>query len=260
MSDMRQLVRDAGDDEWTVRSLAVTYRDHHRLAMHVHPWAQLVYAATGVMRVTTPDASWLVPPTRAIWMPAGVPHEIAMRGSVAMRTLYLAPTLDALPPACRALEVAPLLRELVLHVVALRMLDVRRLEHARLVGLLLDLLAADPPAPLGLPLPRDLRARAFADRLLADPGSNDPLASLARGAGASLRTLQRLFAAETGLSLEAWRHRARMQHAVVLLSTGASVTETALDSGYRSASAFVAAFKKSVGTTPARHRAASCRS
>jgi AraC-like DNA-binding protein len=103
-------------------------------------------------------------------------------------------------------------------------------------------------------LPRDPRARAFADRLLTEPGGAASLAALARGSGASLRTLQRLFLAETGLSLETWRGRVRMQQAVVSLSSGRPVTEAALDAGYQSASAFIAAFRRTFGVTPARWR------
>jgi AraC-like DNA-binding protein len=128
--------------------------------------------------------------------------------------------------------------------------------HARLEGLLVDLLADAETVPLELPLPADPRARAFAERLLADPGADTGFADLARGSGASLRTLQRLFLAETALSLEAWRGRARMQQAVVSLSNGAPVTSAALDAGYQSASAFIAAFKRAFGVTPARWRAA----
>ncbi|WP_430426317.1 helix-turn-helix transcriptional regulator [Phenylobacterium sp.] len=164
-----------------------------------------------------PDAAWLAPPTRAIW-------------------------------------VAPLLKELILHVVQLGMLDVDDLGHARIEGLLLDLLADAQTVPFQLPLPTDPRARAFADRILADPGAEAALAALAKAAGASLRTLQRLFLAQTSLSLEAWRGRARMQQAVVSLSNGAPVTEAALDAGYQSASAFIAAFQKAFGVTPARWR------
>ena len=254
MSLARQNSRDP--DGFPVRGLAVTYRDGHVLDRHTHPWAQLVYAASGTMRVAVPDAAWLVPPTRAIWVPGGTPHEIHMRGTVAMRTLYLAPSGDdARLAACRAIEVAPLLRELILHIVRLGMLDVDDPAHARLEDLLVDLLAAGETAPLELPLPRDPRARSFAERLLAQPGAPGSLAGLAQGSGASLRTLQRLFLTETGLSLEAWRGRARMQQAVVSLSGGEPVTTAALDAGYQSPSAFIAAFKRAFGVTPARWRA-----
>ena len=256
MSNLRQTVRDP--DGFPVRGLAVTYRDGHRLDRHVHPWAQLVYAATGVMSVATPQAAWLVPPTRAIWVPGGTPHQIDMRGAVAMRTLYLAPGgEDPRLAECRAIEVTPLLRELILHIVRLGLLDAADPGHARLEGLLTDLLAQGETAPLVLPLPQDARARGFAERLLADPSATTPLAELARGSGASLRTLQRLFLAETGMPLEAWRGRVRMQQAVVSLSGGAAVTEVALDAGYRSVSAFIAAFKRAFGTTPSRYRARS---
>lgn len=174
-----------------------------------------------------------------------------------MRTLYLAP--DGPPPVlalCRAIEVAPLLRELILHIVRIGMLDVNHPGHARLEGLLLDLLAVGETAPLELPLPSDSRARAFAERILSEPGAQTSLTDLARGAGASLRTLQRLFLAGTGLSLETWRARARMQQAMVALSNGAPVTLAALDAGYQSPSAFIAAFKRTFGVTPARWRAA----
>jgi AraC-like DNA-binding protein/quercetin dioxygenase-like cupin family protein len=242
-------------DGFPVRGLASTYRDGHRLDRHTHPWAQLVYAVSGTMRVATPDATWLTPPTRAIWVPGGTPHEIEMRGTVAMRTLYLAPS-ESHPrlATCRAIEVEPLLRELILHIVRIGMLQADDPGHGRLEDLLVDLLARAQTAPLQLPLPKDARAAGFADRLLAEPGSAAPLAELARGAGASLRTLQRLFQAETGLSLEAWRGRARMQQAVVSLSAGAPVTEAALDAGYQSASAFVAAFRRAFGVTPGRYR------
>lgn len=250
---MRQNARDP--DGFPVRGLAVTYRDGHRLDRHTHPWGQLVYAASGVMSVATPQAAWLVPPTRAIWVPGGTPHEIRMRGTVAMRTLYLAPNgADERLAACRALEVAPLLRELILHIVRIGMLRVGDPAHDRLEGLLLDLLAAGETAPLVLPLPTDPRARGFAERLLAEPEATTPLADLARGAGASVRTLQRLFLAQTGLSPEAWRGRVRMQQAVVSLSAGVPVTQAALDCGYDSVSAFIAAFKRAFGTTPGRYR------
>jgi AraC-like DNA-binding protein len=185
-----------------------------------------------------------------------VPHEILMQGETAMRTLYLSPEQAADSPTRTAvLEVSPLLRELILHILKIGMLAPGQPEHDRLAGLLNDLLVRAPPQDLGLPLPQDARALALATRLQAAPGEQADLAVLARTAGASLRTLQRLFPGETGLTLEAWRQKARLIAAVAALSGGTSVTTTALDCGYDSVSAFITAFKRQFGVTPGRYRA-----
>ena len=245
-----------GDGHW-VRSLATTHPDGARLARHAHVWGQVAFCDSGVMHVLSDQAAWLSPPTRAIWLPAGVGHEIVMKGEVATRFLYIDPELTGrLPPQVQVLEVKPLLRHLILHILELRMLDPRRPEHGRLAELLIDLLAEARPQDLALPLPRDNRALAMAQRLRDAPGGVAPLAELARGAGASLRTLQRLFPAETGLTLEAWRQKARLITAVAMLSGGAPVAVTAADCGYESPSAFIAAFKRQFGVTPGRYQAA----
>jgi AraC-like DNA-binding protein len=243
-------------DGFDVRSLALTLRHGAALGWHDHPWGQLVFASTGVMRVMTEAATWLVPPTRAIWLPAGVAHRIEIRGEVAMRTLYIAPDRAAgLAADVGALEVAPLLRELILHILRLGMLDPGRPEHDRLAGVLVDLLNQARRQDLFLPLPSDPRARRLAERLTDVAGAGPDLAQLAEGAGASLRTLQRLFPRQTGLTLEAWRRKARLVHAVACLSSGATVGQAALDCGFHSLGAFIAAFTRQFGVTPGRYLA-----
>jgi AraC-like DNA-binding protein/quercetin dioxygenase-like cupin family protein len=238
-----------------VRSLAETYRTGGRIPRHVHPWGQLAYATTGVMHIRTPGSVWVTPPTRAVWLPPDLPHEILMRGETALRTLYIDPETAAhLPATETVLEVKPLLRELILHILTIGMLGPERPEHERLTGLLIDLLQTARPQDLALPLPRDRRALALAETIQAWPGDRADLADLARGAGASLRTLQRLFPEQTGLSLELWRQKARMVNAVALLCAGQSVTATAIDSGYDSLSAFITAFRRQFGVTPGRYR------
>jgi AraC-like DNA-binding protein len=242
-------------DGYLVRSGATTYPDGWRLDRHNHPWGQLAFCNSGVMRVESDRAAWLSPPTRAIWLPAGVAHAIVMKGEVATRFLYLAPELAApLPAGPEVLEVAPLLRELILYILKRRMLHPDQPSEARQARLLIDLLVEARRVDLALPLPHDRRALALAQRLQAAPGETAPLAELASAAGASLRTLQRLFPAETGLTLEAWRQKARLLAAVARLSEGAPVAVTAADCGYESPSAFIAAFKRQLGVTPGRYR------
>ena len=244
----------AGDGFW-VRSTAGTHPSGGVIARHHHAWGQLAYAISGVMHIATPTALWITPPTRAVWIPPGRTHEITMQGATAMRFLYIDPvTAGGLPGEEVVIEVAPLLRELILHILGIGMLGPGDPAHERLTGLLIDLLIAAPRQDLALPLPRDHRALAAAERLRAEPGENASLAEMARRAGASLRTLQRLFPDETGLTLEAWRQKARLIAAVALLANGAAVTTTALDCGYDSPSAFITAFKRQFGVTPGRYR------
>jgi len=208
------------------------------------------------MRVLGDTATWLSPPTRAIWLPAGVAHEIVMRGEVATRFLYICPELAApLTTQPEVLEVAPLLRELILHILRIRMLHPDKPEQDRLARLLIDLLIEARRLDLMLPLPSDRRALALAEQLQESPADPSSLSDLARRAGASLRTLQRLFPAETGLNPEAWRQKARLIWSITRLSGGASVTAAAFDCGYDSPSAFITAFKRQFGVTPGRFHA-----
>jgi AraC-like DNA-binding protein len=233
------------------------YPNGLRLDWHDHDWAQLTFCLAGVMRVASEHAIWLSPPTRAVWLPAAVQHAIDMQGEVAARFLYLSPELSqTLPAEPVVFEVPPLLRELILHILTIRTLHADRPAEARLAGLVVDLLRAARRTDLALPLPADRRARVLAERLQAAPADQASLAALALAAGASLRTMQRVFPAETGLTLEAWRQKARLIAAVAALSGGAPVTTTALDCGYESPSAFIAAFKRQFGMTPGRYRAA----
>jgi len=240
--------------ELLVRTLAVGYPSGTTLDRHAHRWAQLVYASEGVMTVQTEDGTWVVPSHRAVWIPAGVSHSITMSGWVSMRTLYLVPRLAmTLPGRCCVVAVSPLLRQLILHVISEGPLRRDAPAHRRLIAFLLDQLRALPAVPLELPLPRDGRALRAAVRLRDDPGAAASVDTIAREAGASRRTLERIFQTETGMSLGRWRQQARLLHAMRLLAGGESVTTTALEVGYDSVSAFIAAFSTVLGTTPGRY-------
>jgi AraC-like DNA-binding protein len=213
----------------------------------------LLFASTGAMTVTGDRTSWMIPPGRAVLIPAGVPHAIRMWGDVAMRSLYFpvtapVPVFDA--GTCRVISVTPLLRELILRVAAMAALDSRVATEARLMSVLMDELDVARIEPLLLPLPSDGRALKAVECVLKNPTDRTTAADLARQCGLSARTLERLFSAETGMRFGLWRQKARLLESVRVLVESASVTDAALESGYSSVSAYIAAFKQTFGYTP----------
>jgi AraC-like DNA-binding protein len=233
---------------------AADFPSGHVIRRHRHAAGQLIYAASGVMTVTTAAGRWVVPPERAVWVPPGVPHAIRMTGFVRMRTLYLEPPAPAgLPAAPAVVQVRPLLRELIFAAVGFRQPYARNGREARLVAVLLDELEVVRTAPLHLPMPRDPRLRAITDHLVTDPADKRPLGAWARTAGASTRTLARLFRSETGLGFAHWRQEARLLRALERLAAGEAVTTVALELGYDGPSAFITMFRSRLGTTPGRY-------
>ena len=237
-----------------MRSYAVTHPRNMGIGTRCfRDWDQLAYTSEGVMTVHTAAGAWVVPPDRAVWIPAGAAHSVQTSGRVTLRTLFLRPPLSRgrLPRACVALSVSALVRELVLHAAQRNTLRRDRPADRRLAQVVVDQLATLRHEPLRLPTPHDRRARAAAEHIERCP--EDGLSTVARSAGASVRTLERSFLRDTGMSLGRWRRRARMIAALRLLADGLPVTGVALDVGYQTPSAFVAAFRREMGTTPGRY-------
>jgi AraC-like DNA-binding protein len=237
-----------------VASVSAELPHSHVIPEHSHPEDQLLFASTGVMTLSTGQGIWVVPPMRAIWIPADTPHSVRMAGAVSMRTLYFLPRLcRALPSRCFVMNVSSFLRELILHACNLSRLNRRKPAQRRIVDLLIDQLKEVRSVPLQLPRPTDLRARRVMDALFASPGEQRTLAKLCKDCGASKRTIQRLFLEQTTLTFAKWRQQLRLLHAMQLLASGEKVTSAALDAGYSSTSAFISMFRKQLGTTPARY-------
>lgn len=221
------------------------------IPFHRHRRGQLVHAGSGVMTVTTQAGTWVVPPQRAVWVPGGVEHRIRMSGRVEMRTAYLDAGAGAgLPSQCCVVAVSPLLQQLLQRLVALPQPFPLGGAEERLVQVLLDELRTLEVAPLHLPRPADTRLRRVVDALLRDPEDARGLAQWAERAGASPRTLARLFHRETGMSFGAWRRQLRLLCSLERLAAGESVTAVALSLGYASTSAFIAMFRRNLGCTP----------
>ncbi|GAA1971925.1 AraC family transcriptional regulator [Kitasatospora viridis] len=227
--------------------------DRERVDWHYHEVNQLVAPGLGVLRVTTTQGSWVVPPHRAVWLPAGTPHTHQAYGPSELRCLVFQPRTNPLRlTGPTVLVVTPLLHELIAVLTgpgAPVGRPARTLEQAAL-----DQLRPAPEPALALPLPQEPRLRDLADLLLADPADDRTLAQLGHAVGAGERTLSRLFRRELGLSFPQWRAQLRLHHALVLLAEGRSVTATAAACGYRSPSAFIEAYRHAFGSTPGRQR------
>jgi AraC-like DNA-binding protein len=234
-----------------VASVSCDFKSGKVIPEHYHPEHQLVFASTGVMTVHTGQNIWVVPPMRAVWIPAQTPHRIVMSGMVSMRTLYLLPKLcRTLPRKCFTMNVSPLLRELILHACRFPKLRTASPVERRIIEVIVDQLKVVRSIPLQLPQPSDTRALRVANRLSNDPCDSRTLERLCKECGASKRTVERLFIRETKMTFGKWRQQLRLLHSVQLLASGEKVTAAALGAGYNSASAFIAMFRKQLGETP----------
>jgi AraC-like DNA-binding protein len=257
MSNFRQ----ADEPTVRIRSFGVTFGGGQRVSRQylVPPaagmWHQLVCATRGALTVRTDECAWVVPPHRAVWIPAGFECRLEMAGVVAVRMLYVRPSRRGgrlFPRDCSVVNVTPLLRELILRTVQMGALDAAVPQQKRLIGVILDELKVLIAVPLQLPLPHDRRAARFA--ALADgDAAGVPTEVLLRKSGASRRTMERIFRAETGMSLGQWQRRQTLLHALRRLAAGENVTGVADELGYSSVSAFIAMFRRELGQTPKRY-------
>jgi AraC-like DNA-binding protein len=243
-----------------LRSRALAVDSHFE--PHRHPWAQLAYCATGLVQVTAAqgdqdgdEVTYIVPPSRAVWIAPGARHAVHVLEAAEFRTLYIA--ASAVPPGwrgCRVLVVSPLLRELIRALDAPAATALTRAREERLTQLVLDEIAGADTLELGVPMPHaqtgDKRLRSLCEAVLRAPGQRATLAGWAAEAGASERTLARLFRSELGMSYQQWRQQVVLAHALPLLAQGLSVSHVAAASGYASDSAFTAMFKAALGQPP----------
>ncbi|MBA3597867.1 MAG: helix-turn-helix transcriptional regulator [Methylibium sp.] len=263
-----------------------------RVEPHSHPWAQLAWSATGVLRLTAERGTYIVPPSRAVWVPPGVEHAITVVETADLRTLYLHdraapaavrgggamskgidPNITTVPAKgaglrtaatsftdwqhCRVLEVSDLMRALMLALPSAPDGDSPPspgdLDREKLIApLLADELRRAAPVRLGVALPEDKRLRALCEAVLDDPVRHDTLGAWVRRIGASERTVARLFRDELGTSFGQWRQQVLLARALTLAARKRPMSEIAAELGYASPSAFSAMVRRSVGMPPSR--------
>jgi AraC-like DNA-binding protein len=233
----------------TLRAQTIAARSY--FPEHSHDWGQLVYAISGALAVATRRRSYVISPEQAVWLPAGVAHQVGSLLGAEFRSLWIASgSVLALPAEPTVFEVGSLFKALIAEVAELASEEKKDGYAARVTQLLLDQLRRARPVSAALPWPRGEDLNRLCEALYANPTDPRSAKDWAWELGMSSRTLTRRFEAEVGMSLRSWRRRMRIFKAVELLAGGTDITQTALALGYASTSAFIYAFRTGMGASP----------
>ncbi|MCR0982828.1 AraC family transcriptional regulator [Roseomonas populi] len=232
-----------------VRAQSIPAR--HYFPEHAHHWNQVVYAIAGVLTVAVEGRSFVISPEQAVWLPTGLSHRVGSLLGAEFRSLWIADAVrGGLPNQPTVFAVKPLLRELIVEAAEIEGQEDRDGYAGRVAGLILDQLRLAPSLPGALPWPRGGSLATVCEAIYADPSDPRGPEEWGRQAGMSARTLARRFEEEVGMSLRSWRRRLRLFKAIELLGGGLGVTQTAMELGYGSASAFTYAFRMEMGCSP----------
>ena len=232
-----------------VIAMAKEFAPDTRTGRHSHQRAQLIAAIEGVMVATTDAGTWVVPPRYALWVPPRMHHDVAMHGSVSMRTVYVrVEEAVGLPATIRVIAVSPLLQTSLVALSAEQPAYDAHGRGAHLAALILDEITRAPATPFALPVPADRRLAKLASVLIKNPASSQNIDGWANEMGVSRRTLTRLFRTQTGLSFGTWRRRLRLLRATTRCADGEPLAGIAASVGYKSLSAFRAMARKELGT------------
>lgn len=222
---------------------------------HQHAAGQIFSLDSGIALLETHAGTWLFPPHRCGWIPPEEPHGLRSYGAITGWSVYLSPDLSkSLPARPSVLSLSKLMQEIVPRIAHWDSTHTLNETERRLVAVFCDEMKQATELPLYLPMPRDERLRWLVSELSQHPDDDKTLGHWARRIGMSTRSLRRNFQLETGMTFGQWRHHARLLQAMDKLSSGMSVTETCFAVGYNSVSAFIAAFKQTIGITPAAYR------
>ncbi|AXN33848.1 AraC family transcriptional regulator [Vibrio coralliilyticus] len=221
----------------------------HDSGLHKHQKGQLLYAPKGCMNFALSDSICILPPTKAVWIPPDTVHRAFMTNVVAYRSLYFDCDAFSCPDAITIIEVSELLKALI-NKMAFWPADKHESEMTNYTALFWEEFSQSKTYSYELPLPTDRRLNGFRRQVSDEAFLAPDLVTLANFAGASPKTITRIFKAETGMSYQEWKQQWRTLKAIELLCRERQVSDVAHLLEFSSDSAFIAFFKKQIGQTP----------
>lgn len=222
----------------------VVLTDMNEESMHV-----LLWQVRGTMDIVMRGRSGQLTTGHAIWIPAGIPHDLTVRANSVMMPLFfeVADTATTLhEPTTIAVD-----RDLSTLMLAYNSAWDTAIQHSVNLGRqILALIEDQPPLPIALPMPANEAAQTIAEALRFNPGDSRSIEGLADSVHTSLRSIERSFRTETGMTLRQWRIRNRMETAAILLRSHAAVDAVSRRVGYTNVNAFRRVFQSHFGLSP----------
>ncbi|AXY59050.1 AraC family transcriptional regulator [Acinetobacter sp. WCHAc010052] len=239
---------------YPVYAFSQDYRHGHVEDWHEHERIQLIHTLTGVIRIQTEAGTWVTPPGRGVWIPAGQSHSLHISGDVLACGVFIDPLARAdLIQECRVVAVPPLLRELITAAQNIQEEIHPFSRNERVLELILDEVRQLYDLPFNLPEPRHPGLLALCTAVRAQLNLPWSIEHAAEHVHMSSKTFSRHFQKETGLNFSQWLRQAKLLHAMTELALKKPVLGVALDLGYDSPSAFSAMFRRETGMSPSEY-------
>ncbi|MGE2846907.1 helix-turn-helix domain-containing protein [Rhodococcus sp. 2.95] len=215
----------------------------------------LFWVLAGSGRVRTGSTVYEVPAGELLWIPAGVRYSMETDSDSVAFPILLPPSngVSAGPATVTRLRVPPGWEDRLIHEFV-HNLGYLRGDAAHPSSLFEMITRADDGATSLPQLPQSREAFEIAHALLRTPGTDDTEAQFAKRAGISIRTLQRYFVEETGLTFTRWRLRARIAASLEYLKQDREIGWIANEVGFETGSGFTRAFRSQMGESPSDYR------
>ncbi len=228
-----------------------THKQDYSMGLHCHEEGQFFMLLRGTAVYITDVGEWLMTPQHPCWVPPKTAHGVRSRGDIEGIVILASEEVCVeLPKEVSIIKTNPLI-DALLDKMSSCANESEQLY--RLWAVLKDEIVNAEYDDLHLPVPQDERLRELTQLMVENPADSRSLEQWAATVNLAQRTLIRKFRAETGMSLVAWRQRARVIQAIKLLNSGTSVTDVAMSVGYDSLSAFISVFKQIIGVSPAQY-------
>lgn len=227
----------------------------HANTFHRHKKAQLIFVAEGYQYLHTPHKRFLLPANHAAWIPSKLYHRTSASSPfISLRTLYYdAQNLSGFYENLHLFSAPAVLREMLLYTQKWSLLK----EHDPAEEVFLQAILSELPAfkksgvPLQLPLPENPELLLVVEYIYQHLSGPLQIRDFTSIYPFSLRTLERKFKEELGMTLAQYIQLAKIIKSVELLTYGRhSIKEVAHRTGYASAESFSNQFVKLMGERP----------